>query len=49
MALTLLLADDSPTIAKILSMALQSEPYEIKSVLTADAAIKELQANPPYF
>lgn len=49
MATSLLLADDSATIAKILSMALQSEPYEIRSVLTADDAIKELKANPPAY
>jgi CheY-like chemotaxis protein len=49
MSTTLLLADDSPTIAKILGMALQSEAYQIKSVLTAADAITELQANPPFF
>lgn len=49
MATSLLLADDSPTIAKILGMALQSENYEIRSVLTAEDAIKELKARPPYF
>lgn len=49
MSISLLLADDSPTIAKILGMALQSEPYEIRSVLTADDALKELRANPPVF
>jgi CheY-like chemotaxis protein len=47
MAIKLLLADDSPTIAKILQMALQTEPYEIRSVLTAEAALKELKSNPP--
>ncbi len=47
MATQLLLADDSPTIAKILRMALQAEPYEIRAVLTATEAIHELQANPP--
>lgn len=30
-------------------MALQSEAYDIKSVLTADDALKELKANPPFF
>lgn len=49
MGTQLLLADDSPTIAKILQMALQSEPYEIRSVLTADEALRELKANPPFF
>lgn len=49
MATSLLLADDSPTIAKILGMALQSEDYEIRSALTAEDALKELQANPPFF
>lgn len=49
MSTTLLLADDSPTIAKILQMSLQSEPYVIRSVLTADEAIKELQSAPPFF
>lgn len=49
MATSLLLADDSPTIAKILGMALQSEDYEIRSALTAEDAIKELQSNPPFF
>ena len=49
MSNSLLLADDSPTIAKILGMALQSEGYEIRSVLTAEDALKELKANPPYF
>jgi|GEM_PF-1304643 len=49
MATTLLLADDSPTIAKILLLALQSEEYVIKSVLTAEDALHELKANPPYF
>ena len=47
MATQLLLADDSATIAKILGMALQSEPYEIRSVLTAEDALRELKANPP--
>jgi CheY-like chemotaxis protein len=41
MATTLLLADDSATIAKILKMALANEPYEIRSVLTAEEAITE--------
>ncbi|MGE3262476.1 MAG: response regulator [Bacteriovoracia bacterium] len=49
MATSLLLADDSPTIAKILGMALQSEDYEIRSVLNADDAVRELKANPPFF
>lgn len=49
MAISLLLADDSPTIAKILGMALQNEDYEIRSVLTADDAVRELRANPPAF
>jgi CheY-like chemotaxis protein len=49
MATSLLLADDSPTIAKILGMALQSEDYEIRSALTADEALKELYASPPGF
>lgn len=47
MATTLLLADDSPTIGKILQMALQSEPYQIRSVLTADEALAELRKAPP--
>ncbi len=46
---SLLLADDSATIAKILTMALQTETYEIRSVLTAAEAIQELHANPPFF
>ena len=49
MAISLLLADDSPTIAKILSLALASEQYEIRAVLTAEEALKELKANPPFF
>lgn len=49
MANKILLADDSPTIAKILGMALQSENYQIRSVLTADDAEKELRSNPPDF
>jgi DNA-binding response OmpR family regulator len=49
MATQLLLADDSPTIAKILQMALQNEPYQIRAVLTAEEALRELQANPPFF
>ncbi|MGZ3713104.1 MAG: response regulator, partial [Bdellovibrionota bacterium] len=49
MATTLLLADDSATIAKILGMALASEDYEIKSVLTAEDAVHELKKNPPFF
>src|SRR5690606_17434619 len=49
MATSLLLADDSPTIAKILGLALQSEDYEIRSALTAEDALKELQASPPFF
>lgn len=49
MSTTLLLADDSPTIAKILGMALQTEPYAIRSVLTAGEALKELTSNPPDF
>lgn len=49
MANKILLADDSPTIAKILGMALQSENYQIRSVLTAEDAEKELRANPPDF
>ena len=49
MATQLLLADDSPTIAKILKMALHSEPYEIRSVLNAEDALKELKAHPPFF
>jgi DNA-binding response OmpR family regulator len=49
MANKLLLADDSPTIAKILGMALQSEKYEIRSVLTAEDAEKELRSNPPNY
>lgn len=47
MATTLLLADDSPTIAKILKMALQSEAYEIRSVENAHEALRELKNNPP--
>ncbi|MGZ3649519.1 MAG: response regulator [Bdellovibrionota bacterium] len=49
MATTLLLADDSPTIAKILKMSLQNDPYEIRAVLTAEEALTELKANPPFF
>ena len=49
MPTSLLLADDSPTIAKILSMALQSEGYAIRSVLNANDAISELKNNPPFF
>jgi DNA-binding response OmpR family regulator len=49
MANKLLLADDSPTIAKILGMALQSENYEIRSVLTAEDAEKELRNHTPNF
>ena len=49
MATSLLLADDSPTIAKILQMSLQGEDYEIRAVLTAEDALKELKANTPYF
>lgn len=49
MAHSLLLADDSPTIAKILGMALSADDYEIRSVLTAEEAIKELKAKPPFF
>lgn len=49
MAISLLLADDSPTIAKILSLALQTEDYAIKAVLTAEEALTELKANPPDF
>lgn len=49
MATSLLLADDSPTIAKILGMALQSEDYAIRSVLTAEEAIAELKKDPPFF
>lgn len=49
MAISLLLADDSPTIAKILSLALQTEDYAIKAVLTAEEALNELKANPPVF
>ena len=49
MATSLLLVDDSPTIAKILQMALQNEPYEIRAVQTAEDAIKELRAQPPFF
>lgn len=49
MATSLLLADDSPTISKILGMALASEDYQIRSVLTADEAVRELKANPPFF
>jgi CheY-like chemotaxis protein len=49
MATSLLLADDSPTIAKILGMALQSEDYEIRAALTAEDALKELKASPPFF
>ena len=47
MAHSLLLADDSPTIAKILQMALSQESYEIRAVLTAEDALKELKAQPP--
>ncbi|MCO5142837.1 MAG: response regulator [Oligoflexia bacterium] len=49
MAERLLLADDSPTIAKILTMALQSEPYEITTVLNQEDAKRELESNPPFF
>lgn len=49
MAISLLLADDSPTIAKILGMALQSDNYEIRSVLTAEEALRELETSPPAF
>ena len=44
---SLLLADDSPTIAKILNLALKSESYTIRSALTAAAALAELTSNPP--
>lgn len=47
MAVNLLLADDSPTIAKILDLALQIEDYAIRSVATADAAHQEILKNPP--
>lgn len=49
MSTSLLLADDSPTIAKILGMALQAEAYEIRSVLTAEDAMRELKSKPPFF
>lgn len=49
MATSLLLADDSPTIAKILQLALQSEQYEIRAVLTAEEALRELKDNTPFF
>jgi CheY-like chemotaxis protein len=49
MKTSLLLADDSPTIAKILGMALQAEPIDIRAVQTAEAAMTELQLQPPYF
>jgi two-component system cell cycle response regulator len=47
MATPLLLADDSPTIAKILTMALTSEPYDITTVMTASEAMQKLQESPP--
>ena len=47
MATSLLLADDSPTIAKILSLALAKEDYAVRSVTTADQALAEIQKNPP--
>ncbi len=49
MAISLLLADDSPTIAKILTMALSSEDYAIRTVETADQAIQEITRDPPAF
>ena len=49
MSTSLLLADDSATIAKILGMALQAEPIAIRSVQTADAAMAELLADPPTY
>jgi DNA-binding response OmpR family regulator len=49
MSHTLLLADDSPTIAKILQMALANESYSIRAVLTAEEALQELKASPPKF
>ena len=48
MAISILLADDSPTIAKILSLALASEEYEIEAVETADDAERMLKHNPPH-
>ncbi|NUM87905.1 MAG: response regulator [Bdellovibrionales bacterium] len=47
MAVNLLLADDSPTIAKILDLALQAEDYTVRSVSTADAAQQEILQTPP--
>ncbi len=47
MATSLLLADDSPTIAKILSLALSKDDYAARSVATADQALAEIQNNPP--
>lgn len=46
MAIKLLLADDSPTIAKILSMALAQEDYAVTSVANAADADKEILQNP---
>jgi CheY-like chemotaxis protein len=47
MAIQLLLADDSATIAKILVLALQSEDYAIRSAATAEEADKALKSLPP--
>lgn len=47
MATSLLLADDSPTIAKILTLALAQDDYSVKSVLTAAEAEKELLSSHP--
>ena len=49
MVLNLLLADDSPTIAKILTLSLSSEDYKIRTVETADQAIQELEKETPDF
>jgi CheY-like chemotaxis protein len=49
MATSLLLADDSPTIAKILTLALANDDYTIKSVTNASDALTELQQNPQIF
>lgn len=47
MAVSLLLADDSPTIAKILSLALSKEDYAVRSVATSDKALEEIHKDPP--
>ena len=49
MALSLLLADDKPAIAKIISLSLPREEFRVEAVATGREALAKMEEALPYF